>query len=226
MLKDDPRRVSADALAKRVPLSPEDLARVGGRSSVISREAPIPVYRNEGSDKVTDVVAPPPVIARVPTGSRRPEAAELLEKQAGVITVQPQVTGGRAITRTAVAAPARVAPPTVVEPQAAPVVTGSPAAPVPAPVKRVSVVLSSPTIGRHRLKVAQVLISESLVVLAYVDDDDSTIYEPPRSTEGQTIIVEYEGRAYTCVYMDMNVTQPSLAGDHQLLLVVLVRVDE
>jgi hypothetical protein len=93
-------------------------------------------------------------------------------------------------------------------------------------VKRVSVVLSSPTIGRHRLKVAQVLVSQSLVILAYVDDDDSTIYEPPRSVDGQQIVVEYEGQSHPCVYMDMNVTQPSLNGDQQLLLVVLVRVDE
>ncbi len=229
-LKDGQARMPADALAKRVALNPEDLAKVGGRSTVIDRTSSIPVLRNEGSDEVTSVVAAPPIIPRVQTGPRRTDALDDLEKAAGVITIQPQMAGGRATRETPktvshVVAPARVAPQTIVQAPAAPVVTGSPQV-LPATVKRVTVQLSSPTIGRHRLKVAQVLVSATVVVLAYVDDDDSTIYEPPETGDGQAITVEYDGQVYQCAYLGQSVSQPVLNSDQQLLLVVLVRVDQ
>ncbi len=100
-------------------------------------------------------------------------------------------------------------------------------APMPAGqlIKRETVILSSPTIGKHRLKVTQVLISATIIVLVYEDNDDTTIYEPPDSGSAQPLLLEYGADKYECAYYGQSVTQQVLdQPGRQLLLVVLVRV--
>lgn len=93
------------------------------------------------------------------------------------------------------------------------------------PLQKYKVLLSSDKMGRHRLRVNKFAVSESVVVLGYVDDDDSVIVEPPISSgQSDTISVTHAGQTYVCVYYGFTF---DLAIDgRDMLLVVLVRIPE
>ena len=78
--------------------------------------------------------------------------------------------------------------------------------------------LSSPMIGSMRLKVRDIAISESLVMLMYGLDDD--IIEPPPHGAENPISVEYEKTTYRCMCSDWTA---ELQG---YLFVVLVRLPD
>lgn len=104
------------------------------------------------------------------------------------------------------------------------VVSSSAPAPKIASVKK-RVALSSRSMGTHRVKVDYVGVSETCVVLGYVDDDDTSIVEPPLSRKDDPITVAIDGQgSCSCAYYGMS-TYMDLAGV-PLFLVVLTRVDE
>ena len=116
-------------------------------------------------------------------------------------------------------------PPVQLEPKLAgdPAVVAIPASPSPAKVR---VTLSSNKMGRHRVRVDKLAISDSVVVLGYIDDDDddAVIVEPPISEgNADTITVTAENQTVTCVYYGM--TAEMVIDNRPMLLVVLVRTD-
>jgi len=95
------------------------------------------------------------------------------------------------------------------------------------PTKKKSIVLASPTMGRVRLKVPYVAVSDSVVIIGYVDDDDAQIVEPPAVGLGDTdnhIQVTYDGDTYACAYLGF--TAEANFGGEDLFLVVLIRAPE
>jgi len=90
--------------------------------------------------------------------------------------------------------------------------------------ERIKIIMESERMGRHRLRVNKLAISDQLVVLGYVDDDDAVIVEPPISQEpSDCLTVSHEGNTYPCVYYGF--TFEMRVDGHEMLLVVLVRVD-
>jgi hypothetical protein len=110
------------------------------------------------------------------------------------------------------------APATVVPLAPAPV---APVAPV-VPAARVPIVLESPKMGRHRLRVDLFSVSETLVVIGYDTNADTVIVEPPTGTINDPITVTHNGQAYSCACLGFT-ADVSIAG-RDLLLLVLVRV--
>lgn len=96
------------------------------------------------------------------------------------------------------------------------VTPASAAVAVNAPKVRVS--LSNRTMGKHRITVRSIAISESLVVLAYPKDSDNII-EPPLCGNDSPIRVDYGGESYHCLFGGWTA---ELEG---MFLVVMIRTD-
>ena len=131
---------------------------------------------------------------------------------------------------TQLSCPSPVFPPAAIAPQPiAPASQPMPPAPqiqqVPPRMQRPprqSVTLASPVLGRHRLKVDFVGVSASTVVLAYIDDEDATIFEPPLTAKDSPLEVLIGKDTYSCAYYGMSVTMEF--GSYQVFQVVLTRV--
>lgn len=78
--------------------------------------------------------------------------------------------------------------------QAAPVVA------VPSRVAKKKVTIRNASMGRIQAKVDLVSISDTLIMLGFVDDDDAVIVEPPAKGSTEAVIITYEGVEYTCYY--------------------------
>ena len=91
-----------------------------------------------------------------------------------------------------------------------------------APVVRFPIVLESPNMGRHRLRVDLFSVSETLIVIGYDTAADVVIVEPPTGTINDLITVTHNGQAYSCACLGFT-ADVSIAG-RDLLLLVLVRV--
>ncbi len=81
--------------------------------------------------------------------------------------------------------------------------------------------------GRVRAKVGMVAVSETVIVLGYLDDDETTIVEPPISGSETTIGVKYKDHEYQCHYygFTFEMLLPTF-GEVPMLMVVLVRAKE
>jgi hypothetical protein len=79
------------------------------------------------------------------------------------------------------------------------------------------VTISSDTLGKLHLKVADVLISETVIVLVY-DGSESARVEPPRAGGDNPLTLVYEQKSYTCIYGDFAVDWGSY------FLVIFVRI--
>lgn len=108
----------------------------------------------------------------------------------------------------------RVPPAQIVTPQAAGIST------VMATVKKTTVCLINPAMGKVRAKVDHVGVSDSLIMLAYKNDDNTTIVEPPICGADNPLLVEIGDQRYRCVYGGWSVEML----DH--LWVVLLRTEE
>ncbi len=95
------------------------------------------------------------------------------------------------------------------------------ATPVKKPKKQ-AVTLSSPQMGRLRVKVDFLSISGSVIALGYIDDDDTTIIEPPVCSNENPLTVEIGADKYKCLSGDWSFE--SEAGGQKVLWVVLVRL--
>lgn len=131
--------------------------------------------------------------------------------------------GARTTPRTSAVldANAAVAPPQIID-RPRPGVTPVPApvsAPVAPPTQKIRVALSSKTMGKHRVTVRSVAVSESLVVLAYPKDSDNII-EPPISTSDSPIRVDIGGDSFMCVFGGWTA---ELEG---MFLVVMIRSEQ
>jgi hypothetical protein len=82
--------------------------------------------------------------------------------------------------------------------------------------------------GRIQAKVDLVAISETLVVLGFIDDDDTVIIEPPAKGKESVVRVTYEEKYYDCHYFGFTVTVPMHLDNRKvpIFLVVLVRKSE
>lgn len=109
-------------------------------------------------------------------------------------------------------APAQPAAPQVVHVQV----------PVERPKKQ-AVKLSSETLGNHRIKVDFVGVSDNTVVLAYIDDDDAQIFEPPKTPSDSPLQVTIGDKTYRCAYYGLSVEMTF--GPFRVFQVVFVRVD-
>lgn len=91
--------------------------------------------------------------------------------------------------------------------------------------KKTRVVLESARMGRHRIRVDKYAVSDTMVVLGYIDDDDAAIVEPPVA-EGQDDVVRVtlEQTTYTCLYYGF--TFEMQVDGHPMLMVALVLVDK
>lgn len=93
-------------------------------------------------------------------------------------------------------------------------------------LKKQTVSLSSPTMGRVRAKVGMIAVSKTVVVLGYLDDDDTAIIEPPVSGSETVIEVGYGDHTFKCHYYGFTFEMMLPAfGDVPMLMVVLVRAD-
>jgi len=88
--------------------------------------------------------------------------------------------------------------------------------------KKTAVTLSSPQMGRLRVKVDFLSISGSVIALGYIDDDDTTIIEPPVCQEENPLTVEVGADRYACLSGDWSFE--SETGGQKVLWVVLVRL--
>lgn len=73
----------------------------------------------------------------------------------------------------------------------------------PAPVTRTKVVLRGSTkgsrVGRMTLFCSAVAVSDSLVVLKYPLDGQTTVVEPPTCMADDPLLVDYQGSTYKCM---------------------------
>jgi hypothetical protein len=92
-------------------------------------------------------------------------------------------------------------------------------------VEKIRVTLRSDKMGTHRIKVNKLSISDTVIVLGYIDDDDAVIVEPPLSTDKEdTLTIEHGKEKYICLYYGF--TSEMQVDGYPMLLVVLVRKDE
>lgn len=182
----------------------------------------IPVQR-ETADGGMQVVGTSEVIktseAAQPSFSTTPERvyadSQLLDKavenSVGVSTT-PR-------TATVLDATAAVAPPQIADrPAPRPQVAAPVPAPAAPPVQKIRVAMSNKTMGRHRVTVRSVAVSDSLVVLAYPKDSENII-EPPVCDSDNPIRVDIAGDSYHCMFGGWTA---ELEG---LFLVVMIRTD-
>jgi hypothetical protein len=94
----------------------------------------------------------------------------------------------------------------------------------PAVPQKQRVTISSPTIGKHRIRVDFVGVSSSVVVLAYLNTDDAVIFEPPAGGVENPLTVEFNEKSYTCAYHGFSVEMSY--GPYAVFQVVLTRIDE
>lgn len=89
-------------------------------------------------------------------------------------------------------------------------------------IQKQTVILRSPGMGKVRVKVAHVAVSDSIIVLGYIDDEESLIAEPPVCDD---LEVTVGGETYSCAYREFT-CEWKVPGTPDMLLVVLIRVSE
>lgn len=91
--------------------------------------------------------------------------------------------------------------------------------------KKTRVLMESPRMGRHRIRVDKYAISDTLLVLGYIDDDDAAIVEPPVAEDREDVVrVTIDQTTYTCLYYGF--TFEMQVDGHPMLMVALVLVDK
>lgn len=210
-----------------------------GNATVLGGQSQVMVQR-EGQEGYTTTPVPAPVYHQhQPTD--RPEAADgpdpSVVKQAAApgIDLRPPEqrqgqtgpafnNGGPDIPDVNGLGAAHLPPPTPPQPQVAttphPPAVGSGG---PTFVKKQQVVIESPTMGRHRVVVADVAVSDTLVCLFYLNDGSMTIVEPPPCTPDNPITVTTnpsgpDKQRMEVMYGDWT------ADVGEMLMVVFVRV--
>lgn len=192
-------------------------------ATVISRTAPIPVVSEEGRSPgvVTHVGsenAPrQPVVfaardpsAYVETVGVRPDVELPVQEQrrqtfpvASPRDVMPQPAARQAVVQP---------PQPAVQPQV------QPATYAPVARSKTKVRLSNPGMGKITTFVDSVGISDSLIILAYVEDGTANIVEPPDCDAENPVAIDVNGQTYKCMYGGWSATLDGRT------LVVLVRI--
>jgi hypothetical protein len=148
------------------------------------------------------------------------------------IKVETFVNGERTLGR--VSPPEKLLAPTISAEPAPAVITGVPApeptiAPIPqtpsaVSAPRVKVVLRGSSkeskVGRMTIFCSAVAVSESLVVIKYPADGQTTIVEPPTCVTSDPLLVDYQGKTYKCISDNWAV---ELDGAY---LVILIRLPD
>lgn len=161
-----------------------------------------------------------------PDTSRPVHPSDLVDSRPALPMPEPgsrRTPGGSPLP---VAAPVALPAPEVRQPAATPTaavvsvpVQGPPAMTRP---KRTAVTLSSDTMGRLRVKVDFLSVSASVIALGYIDDDDTTVIEPPRCDIDHPLTVDVGADRYSCLSGDWSFE--SEIGGLKVLWVVLVRL--
>lgn len=191
-------------------------------ASVISRNAPIQVVGDSGQPmgvitKVgsEDIPRPVPTYAARPPGSY-PEG--MGPAAMGAIEAVPQPDVRPAITvRHELPQPDQLVQSVITSVNPA---AQAPVAAAPVVRSKTKVRLSNPGMGKITTFVDGLGVSDSLVILAYLEDGTANIVEPPDCTEDNPVIIEAAGKVYRCLYGGWTAT---LDGR---MLVVLVRLPD
>ncbi len=105
------------------------------------------------------------------------------------------------------------------------VIAAQPAAPTPPPVDKIKLTMRSDRMGTHRLRVNKLSVSDTLLIIGYIDDDDAVIVEPPVKNSADDILtIIVDDKTYKCQHYGF--TADMLVDGRQMLLVVLVRYNE
>ena len=91
-------------------------------------------------------------------------------------------------------------------------------------VHRKAITIASDRMGRHRVRVVIASVSDSNVVLGYLNTDDETIIEPPMADQENPLTITIDGKAYKCV--SYGLTNEFTFAGYPLLQVVLPRIPE
>lgn len=94
----------------------------------------------------------------------------------------------------------------------------SPQQPRVVTAKRHKVRLSNEGMGRITVFVDNIVISDSIIILAYREDGSTAVAEPPKCGTDNPVFVEYENKQYPCIFGGWS------AEMEERLLVVLVRI--
>ena len=153
---------------------------------------------------VNEGVQPPPVKVAEVTPSPTPPPPAQLQPATGQVTEAPAV------------APAAQPEPQVVVREV------RVQAPIERPKKQ-TVKISSERLGNHRVKVDFVGISDTVLVLSYIDDDDAQIFEPPFTPSDEPLLMVTVGdKTYPCAYYEFSVEMTY--GPFKVFQVILARV--
>jgi hypothetical protein len=220
--------LSKEALADRM----NDTSHASGRGSIIRRDAPILVAKDNGEQYMLEKVgsgqareaktftsprqdATPGAIK--PSFEVRPEhGIGVMNTPRKVASTAPQITVKTVET---VQPPPPTPIPVVTNPTvvAQPDVTQYAVAPVVKKAKK-TITIKNPSLGKMRIRVDHLAISETLVIIGYDDVEDANIVEPPLCTPDYPLVVTYEDKSYNCMFGEWT------AKMDNIFLVVLVRI--
>jgi len=94
----------------------------------------------------------------------------------------------------------------------------------PPKVSRKAITIASDKMGRHRVRVVIASVSETTVVLGYLNTDEETIIEPPMADKDSPLSITVDGKTYKCASYGLT-NEYTFAG-FPLLQVVLPRIPE
>jgi hypothetical protein len=154
----------------------------------------------------TDVGVSADLVDNTVISSYSPKAAVPVETVVNVPPITPSLVKLESVLRSEGS--------TAVNP--APIVIGS------TPRTRTKVAISSPTMGKIQARVDALSISDTIIILGFIEDDDTIVIEPPATGAASIVTVEANGISYDCHYFGFT-TKLSMPLVPQMLLVVLVR---
>lgn len=91
-------------------------------------------------------------------------------------------------------------------------------------VHRKAITIASDRMGRHRIRVVIASVSETNIVLGYLNTDEETIIEPPMADQEEPLTVTIDGKSYKCA--SYGLTNEFTFAGFPLLQVVLPRITE
>ena len=168
----------------------------------------IPVIRGEAQAVSETIRQPEPVVEDLP--AYRKEAADLPQTAASEPEPQPEIDLRPPAARQSL-------------PEQQPAAEPSPLLQQPKVVVK-RVVMQSPTMGKHTVVVADLVVSDTLVCLWYENDGSMTIVEPPECGADSPLTIVINPRSpdeqrFKVIYGDWTAEH----GDR--LMVVFIRID-
>jgi hypothetical protein len=194
-----------------------------GRGRVVDHGAPIRIARGDGTFSTFDKAntkAEANTVTRIEPGAAPPPVTPTPPAQ----HIGPDIRPGDPVPARPAQAPQLIQPPISVPVQVPVIQTSAPLVLVPPRPKKTTVVLASDRMGKLRAKVDYVGLDDKCIALGYIDDDDSSVIEPPLCGSDAPLTVEIASVSYACIYGGWTFTAPGPLG--QVFWVVLARLGE